>query len=116
MPDRSALTWKARQRRSGHVGKIIREDDDTSEKGRKAVGLIAAMLRRGLLPIPGKVQRLVTDIDKPLQIEGQDIIVEFGAATVRIQVKCDYKGGDKSRGGTGFLYLQTAERNPMKKT
>jgi hypothetical protein len=50
-----------------------------------------------------------------VQIDGDDIVVLTGANRVHIQVKCDYPGGDKALGGTGNLYLQVAERNPLKK-
>jgi len=33
----------------------------------------------------------------------------------RIQVKCDFAGGDKLRGGTGNLYIQRYESNPFGK-
>jgi len=89
--------------------------DDTSEKGIKAIQLVKGMLRQGLFPAPF-LGREVTD--KDIQIDGTDIIVNSnGSASgiLRLQVKCDYPGGEKSLGGTGNLFLQTAERNPNKR-
>jgi hypothetical protein len=45
-----------------------------------------------------------------LQIEGMDIIVN---CKVKIQVKCDFTGGRKPL-GSGNLFLQTAECNPLR--
>ncbi len=83
-------------------------DESTTSKGRKAVIVVHNMLLRGLIPItlcPALVTR------KDLQIRGEDITVR-GQAT--IQVKCDYSAGRRELGGTGYLYLQIAERNPAR--
>lgn len=89
-------------------------DDDTSSKGNKAVLLVSAMLKAGLFPLP--FGALVdSGVAKSIQIKGDDIYVWTAKQRLRIQVKCDFRGGDASLGGTGFLYLQTAERNPLKR-
>lgn len=92
------------------------EQDDTSAKGAKAVQFVAGMIRAGIFPLPYALGRIDTDPAKAMQISGDDIVVDLGANRVHIQVKCDYLGGDAALGGTGNLYLQTAERNPLRRT
>jgi len=89
-------------------------EDSTTEKGRKAVKLVAGMIRAGLFPLPAGVI-IDPNISKAIQIKGDDIYVWTQKSCVKIQVKCDFPGGDKNLGGTGHLYLQTAERNPLKR-
>lgn len=84
------------------------EFEDTSEKGDKAVAVVASLLRLGWFPLPVD-PKIVLDAD--MQISGTDINVR---ASFRIQVKCDYKGG-VGVGCSGNLYLQTAEINPFKR-
>lgn len=92
-----------------------KQEESTTEKGRKAVITIQNMLLRGVLPLPAidgikcKAQK-ITDTD--LDIDGTDIEI---FANIKMQVKCDYRGGSKERGGTGNLYLQVSERNPLKR-
>lgn len=93
----------------------FRRTDDTSEKGKKAVRFVRDMIRSGVFPLPYAIGDCDTDLDKTMQIDGDDIVVSVGANRVHIQVKCDYPGGDAALGGTGNLYLQVAERNPLKK-
>lgn len=88
----------------------ILETDDVSTKGDKALRLTIAVLRAGKFPL------ILYDVsesveNRQLQQEGADIIVTVSA---RIQVKCDYRGGERVRGGTGFLFLQVAECNPYR--
>jgi len=89
--------------------------DSLAEKGRKAEKLVRGMLKHGLLPVPMN-GRQVTDED--IQKLGQDILVIKGHAIdqedIRIQVKCDYPGGEKHLGGTGNLFLQVSECNPLR--
>lgn len=85
-----------------------RSSNDTSQKGRAAESITQAMLSRGLLPLP-QLTEIVSN--KDLQISGLDIMLK----PVKIQIKCDYRGGHKEFGGTGNLYLEVAERNPHKK-
>lgn len=82
------------------------EGDNTSAKGEKAVLVVAKLLRYGWFPLPVDPQ-IIEDAD--MQITGTDINVH---AKFKIQVKCDYKGGEGS-GCTGNLFLQTAEINPF---
>ena len=87
--------------------------DDLSTKGRKAVSLVAGMLKVGLFPLPlggGEAQIIEP---KHLQVRGQDIFVTIQKQQLRVQVKCDYKSGERRLGGTGNLCLQIAERNPL---
>lgn len=91
------------------------DKDDTTEKGAKATMLVLAMIKNGLFPLPALAEE-ITDYD--LQINGQDIIISSSAIEqndIVIQVKCDYNGGEKSLGGTGNLFLQTQECNPLGK-
>lgn len=86
--------------------------DTTTAKGQKATDLVLGMLKNGLLPIPALGQE-IKEFD--IQVKGQDIIIKSSAITqddIRIQVKCDYRGGEKCFGGTGNLFLQIQECNP----
>lgn len=80
------------------------ERDSTSVKGQKAANVVEKMIRLGWFPLA--VMPIVSD-ETDIQRKGIDIIV---SGTWRIQVKCDYRAGE---GGTGNLYLQIAERNPL---
>lgn len=80
----------------------------TSEKGRLAVQVVVDLLSRGGFPL----WVIASDDDrKSIQIKGTDIVV---FARQKIQVKCDYKGGEGHKDCTGNLFIQTAERNPLK--
>jgi len=81
--------------------------DSTSIKGRKAIQTIQEMVKRGLIPMPTWADEEDTH---EAQLKGTDLIV---TANATIQVKCDFLGGSKSRGGTGNLFLQTQECNPL---
>ena len=83
--------------------------DTTTLKGKKAVWIIGALMKQGRFPFPCKPE-VIEDLD--LQVNGLDIIV---AMNTRVQVKCDYYGGPKKFGGTGNLFLQTHECNPLGK-
>jgi len=91
------------------------ETDDTSTKGAKAVRFVAGMIRAGVFPLPYAIDQCDADPSRTMQINGDDIVVTVGSNRVHIQVKCDYRGGDVALGGTGNLYLQVAERNPLRK-
>lgn len=80
----------------------------TTEKGRLAVECVSDVLRIGRFPL---WLNGVESLHRAIQISGTDIIV---MCNKRIQVKCDYHGGDRVDGGTGNLFLQNAERNPLK--
>lgn len=87
----------------------FRESADTSEKGRLAVGVVQRLLQNGRFPLWVAADEVS---DMGLQLEGTDIIA-WG--NWRIQVKCDYKAGPRALGGTGNLYLQVEEINPLGK-
>lgn len=83
------------------------------KKGMLAVGVVSAFLKAGRFPLwlDGE---FVEDVD--IQITGDDIHVN---GHWKIEVKCDYRAsecyGRPHPRCTGNLYLQIAERNPMKK-
>jgi hypothetical protein len=82
--------------------------DTTSEKGKKAVGVVTECLKRGRFPMFVDA----TESERStLQIAGTDILVVH---KTRIQVKCDWLAGD-GPGCTGNLYIQIAERNPLRR-
>lgn len=83
--------------------------ESTSIKGHKALMVVKELLLRGLLPIELQLGEVK---ESDLQIKGFDIIVR---ANLTIQVKCDYRCGTRDLGGTGNVYLQTHELNPLKK-
>lgn len=86
----------------------IQRTDKTTIKGRKATEIVAALMRWGFFPT-SLIPQIVTATG--LQYEGVDIVA---TANLRIQVKCDYDGGAREMGGTGNLFLQTAECNPYR--
>mgnify|MGYP001454409728 CR=1 FL=1 len=88
--------------------------DETTIKGEKAVKLIVGMIKAGLFPLPAGII-IDPNLSTAIQIMGDDIFVWTQKSCVKIQVKCDFRGGESYLGGTGNLYLQTAERNPLKK-
>ena len=82
----------------------------TTNKGLAATEIVIAMLKRDMIPLP---VRLDPADSKALQIEGTDILIN---SALRLQVKCDYRGGDRRYVGcTGNLYIQVAECNPYKR-
>lgn len=89
------------------------EQDSTTEKGHKAVVTVRNLLLCGLLPLPltaGIKAKSVEITERDIDINGTDIDI---FAKVRMQIKCDYRGGPKELGGTGNLFLQVAESNPF---
>jgi hypothetical protein len=92
----------------------FKKDESTTVKGEKAANLVKAMITAGIFPLP--ISCLVdTDMSKRIQIQGADVFVWTLKGRIHIQVKCDFIGGERYLGGSGYLYLQTAERNPLKK-
>ena len=87
----------------------IRDSDKPDIKGRNARLIAVKLLEEGRLPIPLKVSVVAENTKQ--QIDGTDLVVD---SKLRIQVKCDFRGGNKDLGGTGNLYLQVAEANPNK--
>lgn len=86
----------------------IRLTDGTSQKGDKAVVIVLQLLRVGMFPL---IAQALPVHAKDLQVSGTDILF---AMSGRVQVKCDYAGGEIKYGGTGNLFLQFAECNPFK--
>ena len=79
----------------------------TSEKGRLAVACVIESMRLGRFPFwLGATE----DQRENVQILGTDILV---FCKKRVQVKCDWRCGDAPL-GTGNLFLQRAERNPLR--
>ena len=91
----------------------INFSDSTSVKGSKAIDVVLEMLRIGHFPFFVSTEEIT---DEVLQVSGADIYVN---ARMKIQVKCDFNGGDPKRDGTweeritGNLFLQIAECNPF---
>jgi len=84
------------------------ERDSTSAKGEKAAQVVERLLRKGWFPLPAQPQMAKS---LSLQRSGVDIII---SGNWRIQVKCDYRGGEPKPPCTGNLFLQTHELNPLK--
>lgn len=84
----------------------IFESQSTTEKGENAVEICMTLMRNGLFPFfvsPFEVT------DHQMQVNGTDILVKGNHL---VQVKCDMRGGE---GGTGNLFIQTHEVNPLKR-
>ena len=81
---------------------------DCGQKGDMAVVCVRAAILANKFPlwVCGYVNG-----DKELDIQGTDIIV---SARRRIQVKYDAPAYPKQEGGTGNLYIQTHECNPLR--
>jgi hypothetical protein len=81
-----------------------------SEKGRMAARLAQRALKEGYVPLPFAL--VIESKDLKIQRSGADILL-WGH--LRIQVKCDWEAGPKAWGGSGNLFLQVAEINPLKR-
>jgi hypothetical protein len=75
----------------------------TTDKGKLAVRCVIDVMRLGRFPFWIDASE---DDRENVQIKGTDILV---FARKRVQVKCDWRAGD-----TGNLFLQRAERNPLR--
>lgn len=84
----------------------ITDTMNTSQKGRAAENIVADLL---LMAPEGVIIRKC--LDKERQIQGIDLVVN---EKTTVQVKCDMAGGSKEKGGTGNLYVETAETNVFK--
>jgi len=80
-------------------------EEKESFKGSKAVELVKNIIYKGWFPFSVKGWDNVEDPTE--QIAGADLLV---LGDRRIQIKCDWRGGDKPH-GTGNLFLQTKEIN-----
>lgn len=87
----------------------IHDKDETSIKGQLATSIVVELLQRDKIPLPVRWNHADS---KALDIAGTDIVIN---ASLHLQVKCDMRGGDKSYGGTGNLFIQIAECNPYKR-
>lgn len=87
----------------------IYETDDTSVKGLLAARIALSLIKRGKVSLRSNGFEVNT---VAAQIDGTDIVIEN---RLKIQVKCDFKAGPRSVGGTGNVFLQTWEANPYKK-
>lgn len=89
------------------------ENMTTTEKGDAAVEVVMSMLKEGRFPIWFDGQ-FMNDLET--QITGTDILI---AGRWHIEVKCDYRAsevwGQPHPKCTGNLFLQTAERNPLRR-
>jgi hypothetical protein len=82
----------------------------TSTKGRMAVSIVLWALRNGRLPLWIRDAR--ESASCKVQRSGTDILIW---ARFRIQVKCDWSAGPVEWGGSGNIFLQEAELNPLKR-
>jgi len=81
----------------------------TAEKGDRATLIVFGLVKTGRIPLLSDGSKIEQNIGSTLQITGVDLRV-----TVDIQVKCDMNGGHKDAGGSGNLFLQTHESNPLR--
>jgi len=88
--------------------KYTTDTTDTGIKGHNAITVVTAAIKANKFPmwVCG-----IVETDKEIDIQGTDIVVN---ARRRIQVKCDWRGCPREQGGTGNLFIQTHERNPLK--
>jgi len=101
--------------------KRVRMDDDwfknyagpekmtTSEIGDMAVEIVMRLMREGRFPFFVDPSFC---LDADLQRRGMDIHVN---GKWKIEVKGETYGGEKERGGSGNLFFQTHELNPLKR-
>jgi hypothetical protein len=80
----------------------------TSRKGKLAVTCVIGAMKRGRFPF---WLDATEDERQNVQLLGTDVLV---FCKKKVQVKCDFYSGDKPL-GTGNLYFQRAERNPLKR-
>lgn len=86
----------------------FRKDMTTSEKGAAAVIVAKTLLKSGYV-------RFTPEVTEENALADQYAGIDLRVSVVRsVQVKCDYDGGNRERGGTGNLFIQTAEINPHK--
>ena len=87
----------------------IERKQSTSVKGDRASLIVTGLVKTGRLPILKNAAKVQAMGEHQLQVSGVDLRV-----TIDIQVKCDMCGGHREAGGTGNLFLQTQECNPLK--
>lgn len=107
IPDLRIIRWSSQP-----WWESFNERDTTSAKGAKAVAVVEQLLRAGRFPLWLAHAKESGCLE--VQYGGTDILV---VGKWRIQVKCDYRAGRGADGcGSGNLFLQTAERNPLRRT
>jgi len=88
--------------------KFTHSSMNLSERGKMAVAAVKCAILANKFPL--WVCGYTTN-DKDLDIQGTDIIVDTQR---HIQVKYDWLSCPRSKGGSGNLYIQTHECNPLK--
>jgi len=78
-----------------------------TQRGDAAMKVVMTVIRANIFPLWLHGE----ESNKEENVAGIDIVVN---AKRRIQVKCDWGAYPKAEGGTGNLFVQTAERNPRK--
>jgi len=86
----------------------FRDGLSTTRKGQLAVMCVLGAMKRGRFPF---WLDATEDERHNVQILGTDVLV---FCKKKVQVKCDFHAGEKPR-GTGHLFFQRAERNPLKR-
>jgi hypothetical protein len=89
------------------ISTLFSINDSPSIKGKKAERVVNEMIRTGLISL---VTDTVSIPDKEMQIGGSDILAVMAK---EVQVKCDWRAGEREFGGSGNLYIQTEECNPL---
>lgn len=80
----------------------------TSAKGARAVEVFEAAVHCGCIPpLRGQIMRAAT-VDE--QKAGADLWCDAGY----VEVKCDWLAGDREDGGSGNLFIQEREINPLR--
>jgi hypothetical protein len=82
----------------------------TTIKGQKAEKIVRALVLHNMFPMAYRTLQQMSDSQN--QLSGIDLTV----TGPKIQVKCDFAGGEQSRGGTGNLFIQLTECNPYHMT
>lgn len=85
----------------------FRENMNPTEKGSAAVKVAKKIIELGRFPFWFIESE---DSNVEIDIAGTDMILK---GTSRIQVKCDWRAGEKIEGGSGNIYVQTHECNPF---
>lgn len=89
------------------------ESLSTPEKGDRAVAIVEALLKAGRFPLWFEGEFAM---DLETQLKGSDI---SASGKWSIEVKCDFRAseqpGKPDARCTGNLFLQTAERNPLRR-
>lgn len=85
----------------------IQQMDPPGLKGRKAEAIARKMIARGIISL---VLSTVTVTDVEMQRTGADLMT---VNAQNYEVKCDFSGGETQFGGTGNLFIQEYECNPL---